>query len=159
MDRLTTTRELIMNTTMTARTRQYSSDTPRAQFALPPDLLLQLQERTREDESISTKAREDLRRYYAMLEEGRAELAEKLTGDEVRCLSDELSAAKWDAGNIWELPDAVRARAEAISESWGSFDAGHFYRRIEALSPAARFALVDTIERNAIALGLPRKGD
>lgn len=108
----------------------------------------------------STVIGRDLERYYAGLDRARAELRQKLSGEEVALIIDLFNATAWEPQSIsyiWhEVEDGIRL--DELDKKW-KIDGPALIKKIKGLDYASCCALVDAAERFWAAVTAGEKPD
>jgi len=116
----------------------------------PGALTPALTERADEGKTLASVARRDLERYYWIIGEEAERLG--LSEDELGLVRDVCSGTVWSGSSyrlIWaEVADAL---ADGVAEKW-DVDGEALVAKLRTLSPAACMALVDDVERHALAV-------
>lgn len=131
-----------MTTTTQERPRpKQPNDYPRAVFVLNESLQAEINHRIQPGQSVHNRARTDLERYYALLEEGRKLLARRFTVDELKLIFEVCAGAGFAANTMKYLPVELQEATE-LAAKW-EVDNVPLALEVRKLPPCATYALVD----------------
>lgn len=135
-----------MTTTAPERPRpKQPNDYPRAVFVLNENLQAETNRRIQAGQSVHNRARTDLERYYALLDEGRKLLARQFTVPELSLIFEVCRAAQLEPHTMKYLPVELQEATDQ-AQKW-KVDILPLAEQVRQLTPCATYALLDAAER------------